>query len=347
MNATRAVEAEREPAVPDRPSPPGPGRLDQRAILGLQRCAGNAAVGRLLQRCAGSSRSGPEPIFGDEIQTRELTEALRALVQRDFAIAPPRPDAAGRTLTAAQMQSAIQFNDRVVTPIGVDGIRNLRDVLGISPEPAVLDEDFANAVVRWQAMNRLTQDGKLGANSARPLFREMGAEGVARGEIDTGPAYNPHGAINHPPVVGGNQQANFRFNARFKHDPANGVYASCCEVRQHISWDAASAAALPGGIPHGGFPAGTAAGTLLEDRDAADNRYGRRAGPHSDPQNFDQYLDTNGRRNQGFGHIYRGSDSPGGPAAILAGTWRFRVSVVDVCNGGSRIGGADFVRVNW
>jgi hypothetical protein len=345
MNATRALDVGRGPAVAERQAPPVPGRLDQRAILGLQRSAGNAAVGRLLQRCGGASRSGPQPISGDEIQTRE---ALRALLQRDFAIAPPRPDAAGRTLTETQMQAAIQFNDRVVAPIGTDGISNLRDVLGISPQPAVLDEDFANAVVRWQAMNGLTQDGKLGPRSARPLFREMGAEGVARGEVDTGPTYNPHGAINHPPVDGaGNQQATFRFNARFKHDPANGVYASCCEVRQHISWDATSAAALPGGIPHGGFPAGTAAGTLLEDRDAADNRYGRRSGPHSDPQDFDQYIDTNGRRNQGFGHIYRGSDSPGGPSAILAGTWRFRVSVVDVCNGGNRIGGADFVRVNW
>ena len=128
---------------------------------------------------------------------------------------------------------------------------------------------------------------------------------------------------------------------------ANGVYASCCEVRQRIRWDAASAAALPGGIPHGGFAAGTAANTWLEDRDAANNRYGHRTGPNSDPQNFDQYIDTNGRRNQAFGHIFRGSDSPGGPEAILAGTWRFRLSVIDVCNGNAEIGGQDFVRINW
>jgi hypothetical protein len=192
----------------------------------------------------------------------------------------------------------------------------------------------------------LTQDGQLGPRSARPLFREIGAEGVGRGEVEAGPTYNPGGTIA-PPVVGGNQQATFRFSARFKHDPANGIYASCCDVRQHIRWDAASAAALAGGIPHAGFPAGTAANTWIEDRDAADNRYGRRAGPHSDPQDFDQFIDTNGRRNQAFGHIYRGSDSPGGPAAVLAGSWRFRLSVVDVCNGDAQIGGQDFVRVNW
>ena len=164
------------------------------------------------------------------------------------------------------MQAGITFNDRVVTPIGPDGIRNLRDVLGISRDPAAIDEDFVNAVVRWQASQRLTQDGQLGPRSARPLFREIGAEGVGRGEVEAGPTYNPGGTIT-PPVVGGNQQATFRFSARFKHDPANGVYASCCDVRQHIRWDAASAAALAGGIPHAGFPAGTAANTWIEDRE--------------------------------------------------------------------------------
>jgi hypothetical protein len=308
---------------------------------------------RLTQRGRAASAAevttrGPEQLVGNEVQTREISLGTvpRALLQRDLAIAPPRPDADGRALTDAQMQAGITFNDRVVTPIGPDGIRNLRDVLGISREPAAIDEDFVNAVVRWQASQRLTQDGQLGPRSARPLFREIGAEGVGRGEVEAGPTYNPGGTIA-PPVVGGNQQATFRFSARFKHDPANGIYASCCDVRQHIRWDAASAAALAGGIPHAGFPAGTAANTWIEDRDAADNRYGRRAGPHSDPQSFDQFIDTNGRRNQAFGHIYRGSDSPGGPAGVLAGSWRFRLSVVDVCNGDAQIGGQDFVRVNW
>jgi hypothetical protein len=295
------------------------------------------------QRVGGGIQTrGPEQLVGGGLQTREP----RALLQRDVAIEPPRPDAEGRTLTATQMQAAIRFNDRVVTVIGTDGMRNLRDVLGTSKDPAVVDEDFCNAVVRWQAMYRLGQDGQLGPRSARTLFREIGAEGVGRGEVEAGPTYNPTGTIA-PPVVGGNQQATFRFNARFKHDPVNGVYASCCEVRQKIRWDAASAAAMPGGIPHGGFAAGSGANTWFEDRDAANNRYGHRSGPFSDPQNFDQYIDTNGRRNQAFGHIYRGSDSPGGPAAILAGSWRFRLSVVDVCNGDTEIGGQDFVRVNW
>jgi hypothetical protein len=357
--------------------------LDSAAVLGLQRSAGNAAVNRLLRRCGegtdvdetaaaaaaaivtagqkrlarrGRATRGPEHAVTGGLQTRgpergaignELqTRDPERLLQRDFALAPPRPDAVGRTLTDAQMRAAIRFNDRVVSVIGADGIRELRDVLGIAHDPAVVDEDFANAVVRWQAMHRFTQDGQLGPTSARALFREMGAETVARGEVEAGPTYTPGGTIN-PPVVGGQQRAGFRFSARFRHDPANGVYASCCELRQDIRWDAASAAAMPGGIPHGGFPAGTAANTWIEDRDAGNHRYGHRAGPHTDPQNFDQYIDTNARRNQAFGHIYRGSDGPGGPDAMLAGNWRFRVRVVDVCNGNAAIGGQDFVRVQW
>lgn len=295
--------------------------------------------------------ANPEELLDDEVRTSSSQLSAQAiarvpLVQRDLAIEPPRPEAEGRALTPVQMQAAITFNNRVVTVIGEDGLRALRDVLGISPEPAVVDEDFVNAVVRWQAINRLTQDGQLGPTSARPLFREIGAEGAGRGELETGPTYVPSGTIN-PPVVGGNQQAPFRFRARFKHEPASGIFASCCEARQHIRWDAASAAALPGGIPHAGFPAGTAANTWIEDRNGADTlRYGHRSGRHGNAVVGNQYLDTNGRRNQAFGHRYEGRDFPGGPDALLAGSWRFMVSVIDVCNGNARLG-EDFVRINW
>jgi hypothetical protein len=295
--------------------------------------------------------ANPEDLRDDEVRTFSAQLSVQAisrvpLVQRDLAIKPPRPEAEGRALTPAQMQAAIRFNDRVVTVIGEDGLRELRDVLGISPEPAVVDEDFVNAVVRWQAVNNLTQDGQLGPTTARRLFREIGAEGAGRGELETGPTYVPSGTIT-PPVVGGNQTAPFRFRARFKNEPANGIFASCCEVRQHIRWDAVSAAALPGGIPHAGFPAGTAPNTWIEDRDATDTlRYGHRAGRHGNAVDGNQYLDTNGRRNQAFGHRYEGRDFPGGPAALLAGNWRFMVSVIDVCNGNARLG-EDFVRINW
>lgn len=294
--------------------------------------------------------ANPEQLEDDDVRTIATSGSdavsCTPLLQRDFALAPPRPEAVGRVLTPAQMQQAIDFNNRVVSVVGVAGISAIRDVLGISRDPGVIDEAFVNAVVQWQAMNRLTQDGQLGPTTATRLFREIGAESAGRGELDTGPTYTPSGTLS-PPVVGGQQNAAFRFRATFKNDPANGVFASCCEARQFIRWDAASAAALPGGIPHAGFPAGTAAGTWIEDRNGTDTlRYGHRSGRHGNAIVGNQYLDTTGARNQAFGHIYEGRDFPGGPDPLLAGTWRFMVRVIDVCNGGSRLGD-DFVRINW
>jgi hypothetical protein len=290
-----------------------------------------------VQRDATRSAS-PAPAHAEEDQT-----SSSLVVQRDLAIEPPRPRAVPRALTAVQMQAAVTFNQRVVAVLDAAGIHELRDVLGISPDPAVIDEDFVRAVVAWQAIQGRTQDGMLGAATARPLFREIGAEQVGRGELVSGPTYHATTPLT-PPVVAGLQQGGHRFEAEFADDPANGLYASCCEVRQFIQWDAAYAAAGPGGPPHGGFPAGTAAGTWIEDRDGADTRYGHRTGPHSALGAIDQYFDNTGRANAAFGHIYRGRDAPG--THRHAGHWRFLVRVIDVCNGNRRLGG-DFLRFTW
>ncbi|MEJ8822329.1 DUF4157 domain-containing protein [Variovorax humicola] len=267
----------------------------------------------------------------------------RRILQRDFALEPPRPRAEGKVLTAPEIAAAIAFNQRVVTVIGTAGVSELRDVLGIEPVPAVIDEDFVNAVVRWQAVQAIGQDGKLGPGTARRLFREIGAEGVGRGALVHGPAYHAVTSLT-PPLVGGIRQATFNFDAEFADDPANGLFASCCEIRQFIQWDAAYAAAGPGGPPHAGFPAGTAANTWIEDRDAADTRYGHRTGPHSALGNGDEYLDNTAKRNAAFGNTYRGQDNPG--SRRNAGHWRFMVRAFDVCNGNRRLGD-DFLRVTW
>ena len=198
-------------------------------------------------------------------------------------------------------------------------------------------------------MHGLTQDGKLGPTSAAPLFREIGAEGVGQGRLKSGPTYTPGGTLA-PTVAGGNESVTFRLNAEFDSDPANGIFPSCCEVRQSIRWDAAAAASFaairgPGNtVPHAGFPAGHPADTWIEDRDGTNTlRYGHRVGFSPGPGN--QYLDSDGKRNQAFGHIYRGRDTPSGPVA-LAGQWRFMLRVIDVCNGGRRLGW-DFIRINW
>jgi hypothetical protein len=296
------------------------------------------AGGRVQRTATRAASPGPEQDEEDQTSNGSLT------LQRDLAIEPPHPRAVGRVLNAAEMTAAIAFNQRVVAVIGATGIHELRDVLGISPDPAVIDEDFVRAVVEWQAMQGRAQDGRLGAATARPLFREIGAEQVGRGELVSGPTYHATTALT-PPVVGGFQQGGHRFEAEFADDPANGLYASCCEARQFIQWDAAYAAAAPGGPPHAGFPAGTAAGTWIEDRDPADTRYGHRTGPHSALGAIDQYIDNTGLRNAAFGHIYRGRDFPG-THRIHAGHWRFMVRVFDVCNGNRSLGD-DFLRFTW
>jgi len=171
--------------------------------------------------------------------------------------------------------------------------------------------------------------------------------------VRSGPRYIPHGGpLAVGPAFGDPKVAQFRFEAEFDSDPANGIYPSCCEVRQYLRWNAAAAAghqAMRGGAintPHSGFPNNWPTNRWIEDRDSSNNRYGRRGGRHSDPGPGDQYLDNSGRQNQAFGHRYRGSDAPGGPAA-LAGRWEFLIKVIDVCNGNVDVGGIDRVFVDW
>ena len=315
----------------------------------------------------GATRSGPEAGSLEEIQTRPGLRHLSAvnwpehyghcliarqlagqpMVQRDLAIEPPNPEAEGRVLTPQEMQDAIDYNNRVVGAASAGVIEMVRDVLGISPTPAVVDADLVNAVVDWQAMQGLTQDGKLGPRSAAPLFREVGAEGVGRGEVKSGPTYSPSGNVA-TTVAGGRETAHFAFTAEFEDDPANSLFLSCGELRQYIRWDATAAASFgASGVPHGGFPAGSAAGTWIEDRDSANKRYGHRSGLFSDPQSFDQYLDSTGARNQAFGHEYEGDDTPGGPTAAMAGVWEFAIQCVDVCNNDTPIGGNNYIRIAW
>jgi Domain of unknown function (DUF4157) len=276
---------------------------------------------------------------------------VHPLIQRDLAIEPPRPAAVGRVLTPAQMAAAIAFNNRVLGSIAnsADIIEMIRDVIGIPPLPAVVDEDFVNGVVQWQANFGLTQDGQLGPATARPLFREIGAEGVGRGEVSRPPRYTPTGPIN--VARAGARTAHFDMAAEFRSDPRNGIFPSCCEVRQDIQWDAAfvaaSAAAGTGAVPHGGFPAAHPANTWIEDRDpTGTRRLGHRSGRFSEGIPGNRYLDSAGRPNQAFGHQYEGSDDPSG-FATDRGSWSFRLRVIDVCNGNRQLVVSPTLVLNW
>jgi hypothetical protein len=50
-------------------------------------------------------------------------------------------------------------------------------VMGMPPGPAIIDEAFVAAVVRWQATHELDQDGKVGPVTTRSFVDELGAEG--------------------------------------------------------------------------------------------------------------------------------------------------------------------------
>ena len=133
--------------------------------------------GTLQRKSAVDQSDNRNQIDRGEIRTLENEddseiETSVPSIQTDFAIEPPNPTAVPGTLTAAQIQEAIQYNTIKLRGADATLIGQLRDVLGISQEPAVIDEDFVNAVAQWQAVNNLNQDGKLGPDTAAPLFKK-------------------------------------------------------------------------------------------------------------------------------------------------------------------------------
>lgn len=80
-------------------------------------------------------------------------------LQRDVAIEPVASEAE-ITLSRGEIVGALAHNQRWFTDPAL--IAKIRDVLGITPTPAVIDEEFVHAVARWQATNGITQDGRIG-----------------------------------------------------------------------------------------------------------------------------------------------------------------------------------------
>lgn len=111
-------------------------------------------------------------------------KASRKLVQADFAIEPTTPARAVTVLTAPQIQQAITFNQARHTDAAEIGL--MRDILGISSIPQVIDDDFVQAVVRYQAQYGLSQDGQLGHATADRLAKEIIAENTFLGPGNSG-----------------------------------------------------------------------------------------------------------------------------------------------------------------
>lgn len=145
--------------------------------------AAPAGVGPLLSR---SGRWPTEPRAETAIRLQRLVgnRAVSQMLQREWAVAPTVENPPEVTLTARATSSALSIN-RVMFR-DADEIGVIRDVLGIDPAPAVVDDDFVNAVVRYQSSYGLTPDGILGRITAGRLSREITAESGFLAEAATG-----------------------------------------------------------------------------------------------------------------------------------------------------------------
>jgi hypothetical protein len=137
----------------------------------------------------GQGQYNPDTSSGRRLLAHELThtvqqQAARKMVQADFAVPPTTPGRNVPTLSAARIQDAITYNQARHTDATEIGL--MRDILGISATPAVIDADFVNAVVRYQAQYGLQRDGRLGHDTADRLAREIIAESQLLGPGNLG-----------------------------------------------------------------------------------------------------------------------------------------------------------------
>lgn len=96
-------------------------------------------------------------------------------LQFDLARPVPTPNPVAGLLTAEQILSAIRFNQSRFADPYVFAV--IRDVLGISRFPAVVDEEFVQAIAQWQAQNNLPSDGRLTPRTTATIVAELRAEG--------------------------------------------------------------------------------------------------------------------------------------------------------------------------
>lgn len=95
-------------------------------------------------------------------------------VQYDLAVEPPNPTAAVVPLTADQVRAAIRFNQARFDDPYVFAV--IRDVVGVSRFPAVVDEDLVQAIARWQAARNLAPTGRIDGPTTATIVAEIRAE---------------------------------------------------------------------------------------------------------------------------------------------------------------------------
>lgn len=129
----------------------------------------------------GAGEFAPGTARGSRLLAHELAHTAQqgraaspGLIQREFALAPSVANPPEVALTEAQMRSALRLSGVMFSDAAE--IEVLRDVLGLARQPALIDEAFVNAVLRYQGSYGLAQDGVLGANSSERLAQEITAE---------------------------------------------------------------------------------------------------------------------------------------------------------------------------
>lgn len=135
-------------------APPGRaiGPAQRRALMRLQASAGNRATGRVLAR--------------------------------DWSVAPTVPKPPAVHLTTVQTNAALRLNRIMFRDAAEIGV--IRDVLGTSKTPAVVDADFVRVVAEYQSNYGLKPDGVLGPRTSARLSREITAESDYLAEAATG-----------------------------------------------------------------------------------------------------------------------------------------------------------------
>jgi hypothetical protein len=126
---------------------------------------GTAVVGAKTRVGAGEVEDGEEP--------RQFAGDGDGTGAHVFANPPSKPDAVARALTAQEMADALDYNSKVLKD--ANEISILRNAVG-APAGDTVDEDFVRAIVQFQAVSDIHQDGKLGPTTSGRLSRELRAE---------------------------------------------------------------------------------------------------------------------------------------------------------------------------
>ncbi|NQY05592.1 MAG: DUF4157 domain-containing protein [Flavobacteriaceae bacterium] len=129
----------------------------------------------------------PNSKEGKHLLAHELTHTIQqgsssSTLQADFATEAIDDNPTIAKLKEDEIKSAIKYNSRRIK--SVEEIKLLRDVLGLSQEPAVFDKDFIEAIVSYQARNAIGQDGKIGPITASRISKELWAEARFLGKKD-------------------------------------------------------------------------------------------------------------------------------------------------------------------